>query len=117
MTSEKPSDAFPPLLPDDEIDRMVVRKPVASPPRPEAFPIVARAFPRIASRIRELWGTPACDQYLDQLLIDDRGNRQGFPPPVVSALLALSERHHQDFGFRRLDLDNVRDLDPGRAGA
>jgi hypothetical protein len=92
MSDKKPVE-FPPLLADDKIDEFVVRKPVAPPPRPSPMEVVAAGYPRIAERIAKLWGTAECDRYLAELLIDCRGNRQGFPPPVVSALLALSEEH------------------------
>jgi hypothetical protein len=110
MTDKKP-DAFPPLLPDAEIDRMVTRKPTPPAPRPEPFPIVAQAYPRIAERLKQLWGTPQCDRYLDDLLIDSRGNRQGFPPPVVSALLTLSEEHLREFRFRDIGTEDFTDID------
>jgi hypothetical protein len=92
MSDKKPVE-FPPLLADDEIDRFVVRKPAAPQRRPSPMEIVAAGYPRIAERIAKLWGSAECDRYLAELLIDSRGNRQGFPPPVVSALLALSEEH------------------------
>jgi hypothetical protein len=114
MTEKKPVE-FPPLLPDDEIDKMVVRKPEARPPAPEPFPIVVAAYPRIAERIRQLWGTAQCDRYLDQLLIDDRGNRQGSPPVVVSALLTISEEHQRQFRFRQGGTEDWRDINR-RAG-
>ena len=108
MSEKKPIE-FPPLLPDDEIDRMATRKPAPRAPRAEPFPIVAAAYPRVADRIRTLWGTPQCDAYLDELLIDRRGGRQGFPPDVVSALLLLSEEHQTRFGFRK-DLPKWDDI-------
>jgi hypothetical protein len=93
MSDKKPV-KFPPLLADDEIDEFVVRKSAPpQPPRPSPLEVVAAGYPRIAERIAKLWGTAECDRYLAELLIDSRGNRQGFPPPVVSALLALSEQH------------------------
>jgi hypothetical protein len=100
MSDKKPIE-FLPLLPDDVIERMATRKAAPPAPRPEPFPIVAAAYPRVAERIRGLWGTPQCDVYLDELLIDRRGGRQGFPPDVVSALLMLSEDHQARFGFRK----------------
>jgi len=47
------------------------------------------AYPRIARRIEELWGTPECEHFLNTLVIDTRGNRQGFPPAVLEELLYL----------------------------
>jgi hypothetical protein len=98
MTDRKPVE-FPPLLSDDEIDKLVTRKPAPTPPRPDPLAVIAAGYPRIAERIGILWGTPQLDAYLDQLLIDDRGNRQGFPPPVVAALLEISGQHQRQYGF------------------
>jgi hypothetical protein len=46
-------------------------------------------YPRITSRIQQLWGTPECEGYLNNLVIDTRGNRKGFPPAVMEELLYL----------------------------
>jgi hypothetical protein len=90
---------FPQLFSDDEVEARATRKP--APPRPGAdpMPIVRSKFPHIAERIGSLWGTKACDAYLDELLIDDRGNRQGFPPEVATALFKISREHEHHFGF------------------
>ncbi len=106
MSQEKPVQ-FPPLLSEDEIDRMVVRKPQPPGQRPEPFAIVLQSYPRIAERLKELWGSPECDRYFAELLIDTRGNRQGFPPAVVSALLELSEAHQRRVGTDVDDIDNL----------
>jgi hypothetical protein len=45
--------------------------------------------PRIATRIQQLWGTPGCEEYLNGLVIDTRGNRKGFPPAMLEELLYL----------------------------
>ena len=49
--------------------------------RPEAL---ARTYPRIANRLAELWKKPEqCEQYFDDLLLDKRGGRQGFPAEQI----------------------------------
>lgn len=53
-------------------------------------------FARILHRIMELWGKPALDDYFSQIMIDDRGDRQGFPPEVVAELLMLSLMHYEE---------------------
>jgi hypothetical protein len=41
---------------------------------------LASRFPRIANSIAELWRRVArCEEYLDSLLVDHRGDRTGFP--------------------------------------
>ena len=51
---------------------------------------LASRFPRIANSIAELWRRVArCEEYLDSLLVDQRGARRGFPPAVAHELGAL----------------------------
>ena len=51
---------------------------------------LARAFPRIANSIAQLWRRVArCEEYLDTLVVDLRGDRSGFPPDVAQELTAL----------------------------
>ena len=51
---------------------------------------LARTFPRIANNIAQLWRRVArCEEYLDSLLVDLRGNRSGFPADVAQELTAL----------------------------
>jgi hypothetical protein len=52
---------------------------------------IGKAFPRIANALAALWTRPdAFTSYLDDLLIDSRGARQGFPIDVLAELHALS---------------------------
>jgi hypothetical protein len=51
---------------------------------------LANAHPRIIERIVALWQQgPALETYLDDLLIDRRGNREGFPSEIIMEILAL----------------------------
>ena len=51
---------------------------------------LARRYPRIANSIAELWRRVArCEEYLDTLLVDQRGDRKGFPPAVAQELTVL----------------------------
>ena len=53
-----------------------------------------RRFPRIANQLAAVWSdTPSVRSYLDSLLVDDRGNRQGFPPDVLREMLSLRLYH------------------------
>lgn len=107
MTQSSKGIEFPSLFTSQEVDELRdERRQPAGPAEPEPyypFPIVEAGFPRIAESIRELWGTPELDRYFDRLLIDERGDRAGFPPEVVQALLALSQQHIEQFGFERPD--------------
>lgn len=46
-------------------------------------------YPRISTRIQQLWGAPECEGYINNLVIDTRGNRKGFPPAMMEELLYL----------------------------
>jgi hypothetical protein len=55
--------------------------------RPRRLPV---EFPRIANTIARRWGTPSfCLAYFEDLLMDKRGNRRGFPLPVMIELSEL----------------------------
>ena len=52
--------------------------------------MLTRKFPRIANSIAELWRRVArCEEYLDTLVVDLRGDRMGFPSEVAQELTAL----------------------------
>jgi hypothetical protein len=49
-----------------------------------------REFPRIANALSRQWRSPsACIAYLDELLMDKRGDRRGFPLEIVLELATL----------------------------
>jgi len=49
-------------------------------------------YPRVANRIAWCWNdVRLADQVLDDLLVDRRGGRRGFPMPVVRELRRLRE--------------------------
>ena len=49
-------------------------------------------YPRIANLLVIAWGNPtACRAYFDNLLVDRRGNRKGFPPDVLRDLQRLRD--------------------------
>jgi hypothetical protein len=55
--------------------------------RPEAL---LRKYPRIANRLALCWDDAALlDRVFDDLLVDRRGGRRGFPPDVQADLLRL----------------------------
>jgi hypothetical protein len=63
---------------------------MASLPREARPHSLARQFPRIANRLAEIWKRPLqCERYIDDLMIDLRGARQGFPPAVAAEIAAL----------------------------
>ena len=55
--------------------------------RPNLLPL---RFPRMANAISRRWvDRRACLAYLDDLMIDKRGNRRGFPDEIMEELVAL----------------------------
>ena len=89
--------------PDDKVDRSGQRTHQAIPVLLEATVAwmaelpegvrpaeLARRYPRIANSIGSLWRRVArCEEYLDTLLVDQRGDRKGFPPTIAHELTAL----------------------------
>lgn len=58
--------------------------------------VLLRRFPRIANMMAGSWGDPcAFRAYVNDLLIDRRGNRKGFPPDVERELVMLRFYHDE----------------------
>lgn len=52
--------------------------------------VLPQRFPHMANTLARRWFDPAAVRaYLEQLLIDTRGNRQGLPPEVAEELATL----------------------------
>ena len=57
--------------------------------RPAAIP---REFPHIANKLCEIWKQPVlCDKYFNELVLDQRGGRKGFPLQIASELSSLRQ--------------------------
>jgi hypothetical protein len=67
--------------------------PVLPPGIAPDFSLIQEQFPKIGEKIALMWGSVALQQYLNKTIFDERGGRQGFPMPVVSALMRLHEYH------------------------
>lgn len=53
-------------------------------------------YPRVANRLALCWRDAALtEQLFNEYLLDRRGDRKGFPPPVAIELLRLREWHDQ----------------------
>ena len=49
--------------------------------------VLAARYPRIANNIADIWRRVArCEEYLDALVVDRRGNRTGFAPDLAQEL-------------------------------
>lgn len=81
--SGQPQDILPETL------QWVVRLPA------DLRPSALREFPHVLNKLAALWADDeACGEYLESLLIDYRGGRQGFPRAALSELIALNLHHH-----------------------
>ena len=84
----------------EESKPVVVVKP-AVVEEEQPFIIIERAFPRIAEAVHLMWGHAECEDYLQKLIVDDRGDREGFKQDVHKALLKLYNQHVTLFTFER----------------
>ena len=63
---------------------------------PAKYPrILERSFPHILNRLMQIWDTPEFDPFMQDLMVDKRGGRQGFPLEVAAELMFLSELHNR----------------------
>jgi hypothetical protein len=55
-----------------------------------SMPHLAARFPRVLNRVAAVWSQPGLvERYFEELMLDSRGSRAGFPPEVLSELVAL----------------------------
>jgi hypothetical protein len=58
---------------------------------------LAASYPRVVNRLCQLWRRPVeMDRYFEDLMIDRRGGRQGFPLNVAQELASLSDYYRRD---------------------
>jgi hypothetical protein len=69
------------------------KQPALPPGIVPDFFLVQQQFPKVAEKISLMWGTLGLHEYLNKTIFDERGGRQGFPLPIVSALMRLHEYH------------------------
>lgn len=63
---------------------------------------LALRYARLANRLAQVWkDQPRCERLLDELMIDKRGGRKGFPLPVVNEVATL--RKHYSKLYRKGD--------------
>jgi hypothetical protein len=97
--------------PADELLPMTVTWAAKLPPdvRPT---VILHTFGRIGNALAASWTDPAAFvRYIDELFVDRRGNRKGFPPEVMEELFAL-RAYFEDLhpaARKRWDIANKRD--------
>lgn len=52
---------------------------------------LAQSYPAIMQKIITLWKTPAMEAYFQELMVDERGGRQGFSPDIAIEIYYLSK--------------------------
>lgn len=61
---------------------------------PERYPFaLEQKYERVLNKISDLWDTQEIDDYFADLLMDKRGNRQGFPQDVAQEIVILNKTH------------------------
>lgn len=78
---------------------------------PDVYPHrLSLAFPRIVQRMADLWGSRAIESYFQDLMLDSRGNRHGFPSEILMEILALRTYHRSLLPRARRNIDTWSDL-------
>lgn len=78
---------------------------------PEVYPHrLSLAFPRIVQRLTALWGSRMIESYFQDLMLDTRGNRHGFPPEILMEILALRTYHRAQLPPARRNIDTWSDI-------
>lgn len=73
---------------------------------------LGRVYPRIANRLAAIWIDPSVTaKYLEDLLVDGRGGRRGFPTAIDQELRKLRYHHTQVSDFS----DTLWSEDQGRS--
>ena len=54
-------------------------------------------YPHVQQRLTLYWGSFECRKYLQELLLPDRTDRQGFPYSDIHTITALLELHDEAF--------------------
>ncbi|MDZ4200862.1 MAG: ankyrin repeat domain-containing protein [Gallionella sp.] len=76
---------------------------------PHKYPhFLQRDYPHVLNRLMQLWCLPEFEPYMYDLMMDKRGDRQGFPLEVVSELVFLGELH-EAFKREGYQLPNFED--------
>lgn len=52
-----------------------------------------KKYPRIVEKLALLWGHDGLGAYLSHLLIDERGDRQGFSTDIMAEIMFLTNLH------------------------
>ncbi len=62
---------------------------------PHSLSNLEQRYPRVTLELVERWGKPSLESFLDNLILDSRGDRQGFAPEAMEELLLLYNVHRE----------------------
>lgn len=62
---------------------------------PHLLSALEQRYPRVTLELVERWGKPSLESFLDNLILDSRGDRQGFAPEAMEELLLLYNVHRE----------------------
>jgi hypothetical protein len=100
-----------PLRPQDLTLTEIARRWLETLPADERPSMLAAQYPRIANRLALCWNDPVLvGKVLDDLLVDRRGGRRGFPGVVRQELMRLRSMGARQRAVARiegLDVDEV----------
>ena len=107
-----PTQEFPTLIETYEHEPESVPNAFSKPPNALeeisiAADLVKHKYPRIYERIEATWGSIELDTYFDRLIIDDRGNRNGFPKEILNALLVLAKANRKELPINKNNEKNT----------
>lgn len=87
---------------------MVMMHPTLEPifkGKDDLYPVALEGkYGRVFNNIMKYWGTPKCDEYFEELIVDKRGGRQGFPADVAGDIVRLSKVHARVMEVRAAQL-------------
>ena len=63
----------------------------------EGISVLESRYPHIAAKVIVQWGSRQLNNYLHGLLMDDRGDRQGFPFDAMQEIQFLLDLHQSYF--------------------
>lgn len=72
---------------------------------PDDYPVLEVRYRHVLDRITARWGKPGeFHEFFQRLILDDRGDRQGWPADAWAELVFLQQVHDRAFGKRRLNV-------------
>ena len=64
--------------------------------KPDLYPAALEAkYSRVFGKIIAMWGTTQLEEHFNDLIVDKRGGRKGFPPDVAADIILLSRLHER----------------------